>query len=308
MARILLLPGIGDVYWFAVGAEAFQQRHGLDRLEVSIWNFDGRKRTQEYVQRIPFLVDGGYFTRHGWPGKLPEFREAYFTGERSVFPGFLGFDYFVAPNGALVTGRTINWALGLEPGELRWTFPLRSLGREVTFEHNYQRKYGRYILAHFSDFGMFPKWTKAWDARRCAEYCRLIHQATGWPVLLSGLAFDRPFSQKVAQFAGRGIECIAAQTPPDAFFALLNQASGCVGWCGGNTILAASRGLPSHLGWSETHFPDPAFYRNAINPSTWRDPATATYEPFIVERDAPAAAAERYVALVNRALALEGAA
>src|SRR5690606_25859798 len=51
-ARLLLLPGIGDIYWVAVKLAGWSAAY---RPQVAIWNFDGRPRSLEYVRRIPFF-------------------------------------------------------------------------------------------------------------------------------------------------------------------------------------------------------------------------------------------------------------
>lgn len=293
-ARILVLPGIGDIYWITVALEGFRARHGLGEIELHVWDFDGRRRGQEFVQRVPFVKSGGYHVNKPHPAKLPEFQDSYLTGKRSSFRGFHGFDFYLAVNGALRTGRTIEQALGCET---EWTFPLRRTARELAAQATYEATYGEYIVAHFSDFGIFKPWVKAWPLEDCALFVREIYRATGARVLLTGCTWDRPFSLEIQKHTGGAAVLLAGATNPDQFYGLLHGAKGVVGWCGGNTILATALGKPTWIGWSQKAFPDPRFFRNSCPPDTWN----RTYKAGIVEHERPATAARRFLDALEEA-------
>jgi len=288
VTRILVLPGIGDIYWIAVALEGFARRHGLTDLELTVWDFDGRRRGQDFVERIPFVRSGGYYLKPPHPAKMPEFRQSYLTGEQSVFPGLFGFDYYLAVNGALRLGRTVEETLDVE---CRWHFPLRRTPAEQEAELLTARQYGPYILAHFSDFGIFKPWVKAWGLAGCARFCQDVHKASGATVLLTGCAWDLPFAQAVAGRAGAGTVCLAGETDPDTFYGILHGALGIVGWPGGNTILGASLRKPTLIGWSQAAFSHPGFYRTSCPPDVWQ----RTYHAITVELERPFLAARRFI-------------
>lgn len=290
--RILVLPGIGDIYWIAVALQALAKRYGWGIPVVSIWDFDGRRRSSEYVDRIPFVRNGGYYAKPPHPHRMPEFRQSYHTGEASIFPGLFGFDYYLAVNGALRQGRTIEDALGVE---CNWYFEHTQTPGERSHAARARATWGDYIVCHFSEFGMFKAWVKAWGIEGCAALLERVHDATGCTMLLTGCEWDRPFSEALARRCRRGVVCIAGETVPDMFFGLMRGARGVLGWCGGNTILATAWRIPTLIAWSR-FFPDSRFFRNACPP----DAIGKHYAAVITEAHTPALAAEMFLKVLER--------
>lgn len=291
VTRILVLPGIGDIYWVAVALRDFARKHGIQEMEVAVWDFDGRRRSLEYVERIPFVKAAGYFVKPPHPGKLPEFRTSYLTGEQSVFPGLFGFDYYIAVNGALRTGKTVEEAMGCDTD---WYFELRQTDLERVAQGSLRERHGPYIVCHFSDFGIFKPWVKAWGIEGCAVLLRRLHDATGCQMLLTGCDWDKPFSDAIAQRAGsKGVVSIAGDTTPDQFFGMMRGARGVIGWCGGNTILATALKKPTLIGWSQVCFPDRRFFHTACPPNA------AHYHALTVERTGPRLAERAFLRLLH---------
>lgn len=285
--RILVLPGIGDIYWTMVALPALLERWGeTEPPEVWVWDFDGRRRSLEYVERVPFVRAGGYW-RHD--NKPLEFRRSYMEDGESVFPDFRGFDVYLAANGALRWGRTVEEAFDVP---CDWRFPLRTTEAEAKWADTYRQTYGRYVVAHFSDFGMFGKWVRAWGVHGCVQLVREVQDRTGLPVLLTGSHWDTALSAKVAEHTG-AVD-LSGKTDADQFYALFRNAAGCIGWCGGNTILATAFGVPTVMGWSK-YFPDARFFTNACPPESLGN----WYLPFTVETDTPRGAAELFVDLLH---------
>lgn len=290
MTRILVLPGIGDIYWVMVTLQDFCRQNNLGTPEVWVWDFDGRRRSLEYVERIPFVKAGGYFEAKHRP---PEFHESYIEAARSVFPGLFGFDYYLAVNGQLRQGRSIADAM---PGLAQdWFFSLSETPAEAKFAEMYGNLWpDGYITAHFSDFGMFSWWARCWPPEACAAYIREVESLTGLPVVLTGSSWDAKYAGEVARLA----ECVdlSGQTDADQFFALFRHAAGCVGWCGGNTILATAFKVPTQIIWSTRTFPKRAFYTESCPPGATVGPE-AWYTTRHCEQTDVVAAAEQYARL-----------
>jgi hypothetical protein len=294
--RILVLPGIGDIYWVLVKLEAFCRREGLGTPEVHVWDLDGRARGLDFLERVPFVTVGEYWKPE--PGRrkgLPrEFQESYHQARRVVYPHFRGFDYYIAVNGQLRHGRSVDEAM---PGlDSNWMFPLemRVLPEDAEAAAIFQSSLPeRYIVAHFSKFGMFEKWVQHWNAKDCAEYVRRIEAATGYSVILTGSKWDEGFASEITAAGWPGLNLVGL-TGPAEFYALWRGASGCIGWCGGNTILATALRVPTQIIWSRTHFPAEGFWRFACPPEADRK----WYDYGAVEDWTPARAAERFVKLL----------
>lgn len=290
MTRILVLPGIGDIYWVATILEDFCRQRGITDPEVFVWDFEGRKRSIEYVERLAFVRSGGYFERPPHPHRMPEFRASYVTGERSIVAGLFGFDYYIAVNGALRQGRTIAEATKCA---VDWYPAMRRTEAEIEAEAWYRREFGEYVLLHFSAFGMFRDWVKAWPLEDCVEFIYGVAQRTGLPLLLTGCEWDRPFCEAI----GRETPAfnLAGRTDADQFFGMLHGARAVAGWCGGNTILATTLKKPTLMLWSD-FFPNSAFFRNACPPESWNQ----WYLSRTVERTSPREAIEDFVQLIGR--------
>lgn len=299
MTRILVLPGLGDIYWVAVGLQSFLQRQGVvDRPELWIWDFDGRPRALDYVSRIPFVTPGGYWTH---THEVPEFREAYHGPGRSVFPEFHGFDWFLSANGILKQGGTVEQAF---PGcEIDWRFPLAPLeerpaprggfvGRKWQRGNGLDREEHSYLVAFVSDHGMFRHWTRRWTDVACTRWLRQVQDESGLEVILTGSAWDRPFSDRVARMGG--ITSLVGQTDYAEFESLFRGAAGCLGFCGGNTIFGTYLGIPTQIVWSRKQFPRREFFRNAVAPGS-------PYDPVVVEETVPKTAARHFVGMLDAA-------
>lgn len=287
--KLLVLPGMGDIYWTAVALQSFARKHCPgERPEVWVWDFDGRRRSLEYVERIPFVQAAGYWEH---PQVEPEFTESYMKRGRSIFPDFRGFDFYLAANGMLRQGGTVEEAF--RGYETDWYFPLVQTEREREHETEAREKWGRYIVAHFSAFGMFRNWVSRWGAGGCAELVRGVQDATGMPVLLTGCEWDRPFAEQVATKSGA--ESVCGATDLDAFFGLFRGAAGCIGWCGGNTIKATYLRKPTVIIWSR-YFRNAGFYRNACPPDSWGK----WYEAAVVEQDSPREVVRRFARVMER--------
>lgn len=305
--RILVLPGLGDIYWIAVLLKSFLAKHGLERAEMSIWNFDGRPRSADFVRRIPFVDFGGYFEHPdgiSWARKDAVFQDSHRIGERWVYPGYAGFDYYLAVNGWIAyAGKTIEAAAeaeGLEPPD--WNLELLTTPTETLAELEFQARYPNgYVVAFFSDHGMFRNWVQKWGARGCADLVAQIRRSSGLPVLLTGLEWDLPFARRVMIDLQRrkltdGIENLCTRTPPDRFVGMLRGAAGVVGWCGGNTILSTHLRVPTLMGWSSTWFKQPRFFQTAVCTPSWGK----WYAPFVVEGSRPTVLARTFLELLER--------
>lgn len=286
--KLLVLPGMGDVLWVATALQSFIAKHAPgERPEVWIWDFDGRRRSLEYVERIPFVRAAGYWTH---PLVEPEFTESYMADGRSIFPDFHGFDFYLSANGVLRQGGTVNRAF--RGYDIDWYFPITQTPAELEHLASAQQR-GRYIVAHLSEFGMFRHWVGAWGLGGCAELVRGVQERTGLPVLLTGCEWDRPFAEQVAKRTGA--ENLCGATDLDQFFGLFRAAAGCIGWCGGNTIKSVYLRRPTVIIWSG-YFKNPGFYRNACPPDAWNK----WYEAAVVEKERPSEVADRFARLLER--------
>ncbi len=106
--RILVPPGIGDIYWVLVKLPALMKRYGWKRPELTILsNPDDRGG---YLRAIPYLKMFDWVSI-GEPQSIPNkpelrhiYDEAYLGSGHSIFENVHEYDYFIAYNGRVNSG------------------------------------------------------------------------------------------------------------------------------------------------------------------------------------------------------------
>ena len=272
--KILVLPGMGDIYWVMTKMQSFIEKEGIDIPEIWIWNFDNRPRSEDYVRRIPFVEFGGYWDH---PVVEPEFSDSYHYNTWLV-ENFEGFDYYISMNGVLVMGDKISNSYGLDKYETDWYFPFFTPKSEEAAGRKFKEKYDRYIVAYFSELGMFGAWVKHFKPVRCWAMLKKIAEQLDAKVILTGCEWDRPFNDEIKAFDkdDRFIDMIG-ETSIDEFYGLIKNSLGVIGWCGGNTIKTTSFHVPTVMFWSKLRFPEQKFYTNCVPPNCvnkWYIPLT----------------------------------
>lgn len=126
--RILVPPGIGDVYWVLVKLKSFIETNNLYPPELTIVSYPDDMNA--HLRSIPFLemVDG---ISIGEPKSIANasglddlWNEAYYGPGRSIFHGTMGYDFFIAYNGCINSGWMLEDADGYA---CDWTGPLRNI-------------------------------------------------------------------------------------------------------------------------------------------------------------------------------------
>lgn len=268
---ILVPAGIGDSYWVMVKLRAFLAREGLGMPDVYVQDSGGPKRTQPYLRCLPFIHAAGY---KELDFREPLWREAYLQDGRTVFPDVFGVDYFVAYNGVMRFGASLADA---DPDlACEWHPPMhvsleaRAFRRELGAD-------GPYVVAYFTDSGMYQHWLKEFPVERLTATLHLI-RARGYRIVLIGAPWDDgKTGSRLAQRDPAYVDLIG-QTTFDQMLGALMGASGVVGFPAGNTILATALGVPTVLLWNR--YFDARFWTNACPPDAANyhaiDTATAT--------------------------------
>lgn len=278
---ILVPPGIGDIYWIMV-----KFRDWLEDLAPEIWIDcpDDRKRSFEFVERIPFVKAGGYHTpwREGmrkWPG-VGARKHGYRTGKRSVFPDIEGHDGFVSVNGRMDHGFALDEFL--PEHKPNWHMPLFLSLPERDYGARLKAEFGDYIVASFFSAGVYAKWLEELPPKAIYEALSIIHDYAGRKIVLTGAAWDRDSDVNKALLdldknEGRLVSLIG-ETTLGEYFGAVHASSGCLGFPAGNTIMAAAMGKPTGIVWND-HF-DRRMHRNACPPwPNYRAFNTAVHTP-----------------------------
>lgn len=288
---ILVLPGMGDIYWVMVKLEGFIKKYQIENPVIYTWELQPHKnnRSADYIKRIPFVTYGGPWYHDQ---NLPEFNEIYF-GTKWVIPNFQGFDYLISVNGILRNGYDLD-SFGLSDFETNWYFPLTPSSDEDAAYKEYAA-YGDYVVAYFTSVEMYQHWMRSITVDNIFTMLKQIHEQTGCKILLTGGFWDKGLADKIRAHDTTGfIQDLIGDTTIDQLFALIKRAKGMIGWCGGNTIKSVYFKTPTVILWSN-YFPNAGFYEHSVPP----DSIGQWHEIKVVERDSPKNIADAMVSLIN---------
>lgn len=270
--KILVIPGIGDMHWVLLKLESFIVKHCPgEKPEVWVWNFDGRPRSGEFIERVPFVKFGGYLNE-SIDMDRKSFDESYMRGDPNFakIADFHGFDYYLCVNGMLRVG--LPWNSILPQYKTNWNYEIKTDDCPVPFDE-------KYIIFYFSDHGMFKNnWTKYLDAPKIASLLDVMKD-WGYKLILTGSSWDKPFNDKIQSYSNnKNLINMCGDTSLPELLGLIKGASAFVGWCGGNTIISQHMNTPTLMLWSN--------YFNRQFQTNWVDPnrINKTYIPMSVDR------------------------
>lgn len=262
MTKILVLPGMGDIYWVFTKLQSFIDQHKLSNVVLYTWEIQPEKieRSADFIRMFPGISYGGGVEI---PTNTPEFNTIYF-GDEWCLTDFRDFDYVLSMNGVLRNGNT------LEHGDLNeyttdWDFPLNHPTTE-----SYDSTIGKYVVAYFTDDGMFKQWLRYFTPTVIYNTLQRIHEETGYRVVLSGCHWDQPFVEQIQAQGPSDFLVPIFDTSVSQLFDLLKQSNGVIGWCGGNTIMSTHFKIPTLMIWSR-YFRNERFFTNAVSPTSIHD-------------------------------------
>lgn len=271
--RILVFPGIGDIHWVVLKLRAFMKQKNAE-AEVHIWDFDGRPRSADYVQRVPFVRFGGYFRAPIEPDKKV-FDQVYMTGELSVKERFRDFDYLLCPNGLLRAGRELE-AEFLPGLPCEWDYPVTETPEDARQSRLLTADHNKYILLFFSNYGMFSQWASILNETRMNTLVAKISAAFPDHIMfLTGSHWD---AEQASRVKHPKVFNLVGKTPLGPFLSMIRKASAFVGFCGGNTILSVHLRTPTVIFWTE-YFINKRFFTNWVDPKARR----TIYRPISLE-------------------------
>ncbi len=250
MKTILLMPGLGDIHWILLKLEGWLKMKGWEKPEVWIWDIDNRPRSIDYFDYIPWVKKGGYFKLplEGTDKKI--FDSLYMNmGSPDWVPDFHSFDALIGSNGNMRNGVPFTQILEGAP----INFEYGPVGINDDFLDFVKRPY---ILCGFSNHGMFGgKWAKHITPEIIGGILHAIKIESGdrFDFVFTGCEWDKPYADKIAN--KQEYINVCGKTSLHQFLSLIKNASGYMGFCGGNSIMAQHLGIPTVEWWSKTYFP-----------------------------------------------------
>lgn len=244
--KILLPPGMGDIYWALVKMESFLQKNSLGIADAYVVTdldkvYASHDRAFEFIEMFPFLSCAAITITNGVdPSRREICREAYHDDARSIFKDVMGCDYFFGFNGPLHAGRTLE---EIHPEfSCNW-FPdmFVSLDQEKFLAES-RAKYGRYAVFYFPCVGDFALWVKQFSVAEIIESVRQISSQAGLTPIFAGAHWDKvrdPLFNRIVDATVGAID-LRGCTTVQQLFGLLKGSDLVLGMPSGLTIMAAA--------------------------------------------------------------------
>lgn len=256
MTRILVPPGIGDVYWVLVKLESIIQKRKLDKPEITIVSYPDRLhshlRSIPFLEMVPWIRIGNPPSVPNNPGLQQIWDEAYLGPGRSVFPDVMEYDYFVSYNGCINSG---GWLETTDEYECNWLPPIQS-----SIIHSVQG-HKRFMICFFPFLGTYQSHERDFPIPLIAESInRFVAKSKLIPIFIGGKleqALDARRHELLALVSPK-IDLVG-QTSLKDIFGLLQGSQMVFGYHSGIPNIGAAIGKPSIFLW-DNRFPESTSY------------------------------------------------
>jgi len=254
--HVALPLGIGDCHWVCTKLRALSARHGGREVWAHV-NRSPWHASVGYLDLVPAVARAVEDTGAPWNlGRdlAPSHRDPRWS-ELDGCRGWKGFDYVLVANGHLESGGSLeSWLPDLETD---FSYPL--LIPEAARARTRDLAPAGGVLVYLS--GTMPNrgfHNDTWTAEMWVQVVELLNAAGVVPTLVGAptpddLAYRDGFAARAlgrARFVDR-----VGQTSIPEICALIEQAGAWVGLNSGLGIVAAMRGVPTVMLWSDSNYP-----------------------------------------------------
>lgn len=263
--KLLYPPGMGDAYWSLVKTQGFLKKHGFGIPDVGLVcpriKGNVHKRSVPFLKLFPFINGTQEVVHKKDKYSRDIWNEAYHEAGRVVFEDVLDHDYFIAYNGQLRFGKSLE---KIDDIETNWDIPMfRSLD-EIDMYENFKKEHGKYICFYFVFQGTYRKWTKEFSVQNVIASINMICQSTGAKPVFVGATFDRdePTLKSAIESIPNAINMVGKTTVSE-LFGLLRGSELVVGYPSGLTIMSAHLGCKTICIWNNYYHRDFWWYAMA---------------------------------------------
>lgn len=256
--QILTPAGIGDSWWVMTKLPGFLKEHGLGLPDVWVQDSGGPKRTQPFLDTIPFVHAAGY---KKMSDRNAIFHEAYVENGRTVYPDVCDVDYFIAYNGILRAGRSLE-EVDPEYG-CSWR-PKMHISKEARAFRDNLKGPGDYIITYYAEAGMYRAWLAQFQPSSIMKALRILERDLNARIIFIGAPWDRgQVGMDMAKSNPDWTNLIGATTFDQMLGAIMG-AKAVVGFPAGNTMLGTVFNVPTVLLWNE--YFDSRFWKYSCPP------------------------------------------
>lgn len=249
--RILVPPGIGDIYWVTVKLKSFLEKNNLTDPEITVVSYfdslEAHLRGIEFLEMFPDIKIGDPQCVENDPELQQIWQEAYLGPGKSIFPGVMGYDYLIAYNGVINSG---GWLETCDEYECDWN-PIQILPDIWTAKHAFEAS--EYMLCFFPFIGTYSPHERDFPIALLAESINRFTALTGiTPVFIGGKteqAVDRNRYEML--YRTEGAVDLVGQTSLKEVFRLIAGAECVLGYHSGIPNLAAACGKKTLLLWDD---------------------------------------------------------
>jgi hypothetical protein len=236
-------PGIGDVLWPAYIFESFKERNGIDRLIATFredWGY-----TSTFLKHLPCVDDVRTIT-----DRLPF---SFFLAGGHGHPLYInkgGLDYMMEYGSQLELGVPLEKVI---PGyEVNWNLEITGLDEYDQAVADLRKQAGgRLVVVYTSSKGGNQSWARGdWTMADWMTLIKLIHQANGCRVVLTGMEFDKSYTDELKKLDKDNLIIdLTGKTPIMHTLAILRAADLYMGFSSGLGMLACHFHTPTAIFW-----------------------------------------------------------
>ena len=264
--RILLPCGIGDVYWSLVKLQAFCAEKGIKDPYVAIITaksepkYEGSEyRSLEFLKMVPFVKIDTPPNVEARPKPTPPWLNDIYMemwhGAKTVYPGFMGYDYFLVYNSAITNGRFLEMVDNLE---CNWYFPMYVSEKQDQFKIDSEETYGDYAiyLWSFCGGGYSHYHIKEFHPDKITESIKQFTKLTGLRPVFVGSWWDVNHGNNYLKdmiAAVPGSVDLVGKTTIDQLFGVIKGSKMVVGAHCGPTILSTVFHKKTIMMWAKSY-------------------------------------------------------
>lgn len=268
--KILVPPGIGDIYWILVKLQDFIKKNKTGLPEICVYGYidnryNSHNRAFPFIEMFPFVkaswktIDLG---KNDYVGI--DFERTFNTAAETIIPNVLGCDYFMVYNGFINTGKTLEEA---NP-ELtcNWNIPIFESIQQRNYEQKAKREYGDYAIIHFKFKGTYKSWTKFLTVDHIIDMLNKLSAQLHVKLIYVGGQWDNN-DMGIQRILTKIPSCInlIGKTTLEEVFGLIKGSKFVVGYPSGITMFAPVLGVKTLLAWSDLY--PPATSWNVVPPT-----------------------------------------
>lgn len=253
VTRILVPPGIGDIYWVLVKLRGLASRYNWARPELTV--VTQPDPMNRHLHSVPYLEMFDWFDI-GDPSTVANatahnnvWEEGYSVNGRPVFENIQGYDAFISYNGRLNNGGY------LEDDSLpcEW-HPMMSASTETAIQaakSAYENVFGRdAVVLYFPFYGSYINYEREFPISTMATAINKFTSNTALlPVVVGAAWDDNAMMQNLLNRIDRPYINLLGKTDLSQVFAVLRAARIVIGYQAGPVQLAAGNGKKTLLLW-----------------------------------------------------------